>query len=66
MTRVEQIEYQIKVLTGDELGDFRHWFTEFDAQAWDRQFEDDVQSGKLDCIADRALRAHSAGDSTKL
>jgi len=54
MTKVEQIEHEVQTLTDDELGDFRNWFAEFDARVWDRQFEDDVQSGKLDAVADRA------------
>lgn len=39
---------------------------EFDAADWDRQFEADVQTGKLDALADRALRDHAAGLTTKL
>ena len=66
MTRIEQIEHQVQDLSGDELGDFRRWFAEFDAEAWDRQFEDDVQAGKLDGIAERALRAHAVGESSRL
>ena len=66
MTKVEQIEHEVQTLTDDELGDFRNWFAEFDARVWDRQFEDDVQSGKLDAVADRARRAHEAGESSRL
>jgi len=61
MTKVEQIEHEVQSLTGDELGDFRSWFAEFDARVWDRQFEDDVQSGKLDAVADRARRFFEVG-----
>jgi hypothetical protein len=66
MSKVESIEHDIKELTGDELSVLRRWFAEFDAQAWDRQFEDDVRGGRLDEHAERALRAHAAGESTKL
>jgi hypothetical protein len=66
MTKVERIEREVESLTGDELGDFRSWFAEFDARVWDRQFEDDVQSGRLDAVADRARRAHDAGESSRL
>ncbi len=44
----------------------REWFADFDAEVWDRQFEADVQAGKLDAMAERALRDHLAGHSTKL
>ncbi len=35
-------------------------------EVWDRQFEGDVKAGKFDRLAERALRAHSSGKSTKL
>ena len=35
-------------------------------EAWDRQFEADVKAGKLDTLAERALRDHRAGRSTRL
>jgi hypothetical protein len=66
MTKVEQLEHEVQSLSGDELGHFRSWFAEFDARVWDRQFEEDVQSGKLDAVADRARRAHEAGKSSRL
>ena len=53
-------------LSSEELAKFRQWFAAFDAEAWDRQFEADVKAGKLDALADRALRDHAAGKSTKL
>ena len=53
-------------LSSEELAKFRQWFAAFDAEAWDRQFEADVKAGKLDALADRALRDHEAGKSTKL
>lgn len=49
-----------------ELAAFRQWFAEFDAAAWDCQFETDVKAGKLDALAERALRDQSAGNSKKL
>ena len=60
MSRVEQIEGQIKELTSEELQSLRAWFAEYDAQIWDRQFEADVHSGKLDRLPDDALREHEA------
>lgn len=66
LSRVEQIEGQIKELTSEELQSLRAWFAEYDAEMWDRRFEADVQSGKLDRLAEDALREHEAGRSTKL
>ena len=66
MGRVESIESQIQDLSSQELATLREWFADFDAEAWDRQFEADVKAGKLDGMAERALRDHFAGRSTKL
>jgi len=66
MGRVETIEGQIKELSREELAKFRAWFAEFDGELWDRQFEADVKAGKLDAMAENALRDHRSGQSTKL
>jgi hypothetical protein len=65
MSKVEAIVQQIKMLSPAELTAFRSWYAAFDAEAWDRQFEADVQAGKLDALADTALRGHTSGQSTK-
>jgi hypothetical protein len=66
MSKVESIEQQIRELSLAELSQLRDWFAQFDAEAWDRQFEADAKAGKLEALADRTLREHSAGRSTKL
>ncbi len=66
MSRMERITREIEQLPPEELTAFREWFLHFDAVAWDRQFESDVNAGKLDDAANRALRDHDAGRSTKL
>jgi hypothetical protein len=65
MSKIEQIEGAVKKLSAAELSAFRTWFAEFDADAWDQQFEADAKSGKLDALAERALRDHSSGRSTE-
>lgn len=66
MSRVEQVEKQVSELDASELRIFREWFARYDDEAWDRQLEADAQNGKLARLADRALRNHKAGRSTKL
>jgi len=66
MSKVETIEQQVLGLSPEELAAFRAWFAQFDAEAWDRQLEADVKAGKLDGLAEHALRDHAAGRSTKL
>jgi len=66
MSKVESIEEQIEKLSPDELAAFRRWYVAFDAEVWDRQFESDVKAGRLDALADEALRAHSSSQSKPL
>lgn len=66
MSKIELIEQQIEKLSPAELAAFRTWYASFDAEAWDRQFEADVKAGKLDALAEDALRGHTSGQSTKL
>jgi hypothetical protein len=66
MSRVENIESQISEFSVEELAAFREWFAEFDASAWDRQFEADVEAGKLNSLAEKALDDHAAGRSNEL
>lgn len=66
MTTVQELERQIEGLSPEELAAFRKWFAEFDAELWDRQFDADVQAGKLDALAQRALRDHANGKTTKI
>lgn len=65
MSKLEAIEKKVSGLSPEELAKFRYWFAEFDAAAWDRQIERDVKAGKLDALADEALREHAAGKSTE-
>jgi hypothetical protein len=66
MSKVEAIEQQIEKLSADELAAFRRWYAAFDAENWDRQFEADVKAGRLDALADQALRAHTTGQTKPL
>ena len=66
MGKVENLEREVRDLSPEDLAAFRKWFIAYDWEAWDRQFEQDVLASKLDALADRALRDHAAGKSTKL
>lgn len=66
MGRVEAIEQEVQKLSQRELADFREWFAKYDADAWDRKLEADVEAGKLDALAERALGDHKAGRSREL
>ncbi|MGO9570069.1 MAG: hypothetical protein ACLP5H_21280 [Desulfomonilaceae bacterium] len=66
MGRVEQIEREVQELTATELGAFRKWLLEFDAEAWDHQIEEDARAGKLDRLAAQALKVFESGSCSEL
>ncbi len=55
MSAVLKLEQAVSQLPSKELARFRKWFEEFDVKIWDRQFEEDAKSGKLDKLANRAI-----------
>ena len=66
MSNLQEIETAISQLSSDELTAFRTWFEEFDAEMWDRQFEEDVTAGRLNGLAERALQHLREGHCTDL
>ncbi len=66
MSTAEEIERAVSGLSRDELSRFRAWFLEFDAEVWDRQFEEDVAAGRLDALAGEALADLRAGRTRPL
>jgi len=66
MSTIDDIEGAIQRLSREELATFRAWFAEFDAQAWDRQIEEDMAAGKLDALANEALSLDNPNLLTEL
>ena len=66
MSRIEDIESQVKELAPDELAVFRKWFQEFDSELWDRQVESDATAGRLDNLAEEALEQDRSGETSEL
>ena len=66
MSNLQEIEQAVSQLSSSELVIFRDWFAEFDADRWDRQFEEDVATGKLNALAEKALNHLRAGRCTDL
>jgi hypothetical protein len=66
MGNVESIEKAVEALPASELAEFRNWFAEFDAAAWDKQIESDASSGKLDQLAAEALSDFRSGSAREL
>lgn len=66
MSTVHEIEQAIRALEPKDLAALRDWFAVFDAEVWDRQLEQDVAAGRLDRLAEEALRDLKEGRCTDL
>jgi hypothetical protein len=66
MSTVDEITSAVKRLPKRELARFRRWFAKYDAAAWDRQFEEDVQAGRLHRLSSESLKDRKAGRTTEL
>jgi hypothetical protein len=66
MRTVKEIEKDISKLAREDLAALRKWFADFDGEQWDRQFEDDVANGRLDKLADKAIKDFEEGKCTDL
>jgi len=66
MNTIQEIQTAVSELSPEELSVFRAWFAEFDAKLWDQEFEQDVAAGRLDALAEEALRDLREGRCTDL
>ncbi len=66
MNTVQEIKKAITQLPKDDLTVLREWFEEFEAKMWDQQFEEDVQSGKLEKLANKTIADFRAGKCKEL
>jgi hypothetical protein len=66
MSEVHEIEQAVAQLSESQLAEFRRWFAEFDADAWDKQIEADAAAGKLDALAEEALAEYRSGQAREL
>ncbi|MCB9768555.1 MAG: hypothetical protein H6752_10195 [Candidatus Omnitrophica bacterium] len=63
---LQEIEKAITDLPREDLSEFRDWFLEFDAAIWDRKFEEDAASGRLDEMGRKAIRDYEEGHCEEL
>lgn len=66
MSNLKEVKQAVKQLSVKELAVFRDWFTKFDTEQWDKQFENDVDDRKLDALAKKALQHSKEGHLTEL
>lgn len=66
MIKVRDIEKAITSLPKKELNEFRNWFAKYDGVQWDKQFENDVRTGKLSTLANKAISDFKKGKCKEL
>jgi len=59
MSTVEEIERAIEKLSEADLAEIRAWL-------WDRDIERDANAGRLNAVAEEALREHRSGETRPL
>ncbi len=66
MKKVDELEKNVRELSREELADFRAWFAEYDAAAWDEQIAQDARSGKLDALIREGKASYDSSESSEL
>jgi hypothetical protein len=66
MTTVDEIKQAITQLSPEARRQLRRWYETFEAKQWDEQISADLSAGRLDTLADEALRALRDGEATEL
>ena len=62
MSKVEKIEQEVQGLSPAELAEFRAWFLEYDSGGVRTANSNETcRPGRLDDLAEKALRDHAAG-----
>jgi hypothetical protein len=63
---LKELEKAIQQLPPQDFKTLLAWLDEVRADLWDKQIEDDAKAGKLDKLAEQALKDFSEGRFTKL
>ena len=63
---VYELIENIKKLPKNDLKIFLGWIENFEQELWDEEFEGDVKLGKLDKLAEQAIRDFRDGKCMKL
>ena len=61
MSTVTELQKAILGLSEAEYAELRRWLSDQDWELWEREFDEDVQAGKLDALAAEALEAKAKG-----
>lgn len=58
---VKDIEQAITQLPKDQLNELVHWLNDYHHQVWDKQIEEDLDSGRLDTLLGEVEKEYEAG-----
>ena len=61
MITVKELAKAVSGLSPEQLAEFRAWFKSFDTARWDRKIDEDVTSGRLGRILEKALGDYHKG-----
>ena len=61
MISVNELAKAVTGLSPEQLAEFRAWFKSFDTARWDRKIDEDVTSGRLGRILEKALGDYRKG-----
>jgi hypothetical protein len=66
MSTLAKIRAEIEELTAGEQRELARWFAEMQAEAWDDQIAEDIQSGRLNHLISQAEADIAAGRTKPL
>jgi len=61
MSKVEELKTEIERLPQEEFTELVRWLSEKDWERWDKEIEDDSDSGKLDFLMRETLEEKAKG-----
>ena len=63
---VKEIELAITQLPAEDLAELAAWFADYCAEMWDKQIEQDLETGRLDALLKEVDAEYKAGLSQPL
>ncbi|XZE33703.1 hypothetical protein SH501x_004498 [Pirellulaceae bacterium SH501] len=63
---LDELKELVSQLPRVEFNEFREWFLRFEGEHWDEQLEIDIASGRLDSLAQVALKNFRDGLSESM
>jgi hypothetical protein len=66
MSTISEIKETIKHLSEEEFNSFSNWFHKLEEKKWDKELEKDIEEGRLDDLAQEALKEYNDKKCTEL